>query len=129
VRGAALNLLRPPRGNEASGAPYTAIAVFVNEVVVRSLAERVTVLTIPGGAAVPGPSGEQVTRSLQRNGIPTTLLSVELDGQDHPDDGGRTRVRSPDQGCLHASRLRQLIFGGATSHILANAKLPVLMAH
>ena len=27
------------------------------------------------------------------------------------------------------SRLRQMIFGGATRHILANASLPVLMAH
>jgi nucleotide-binding universal stress UspA family protein len=25
--------------------------------------------------------------------------------------------------------LRQMIFGGATRHILANASLPVLMAH
>ena len=27
------------------------------------------------------------------------------------------------------SRLRQMIFGGATRHILANATLPILMAH
>ena len=27
------------------------------------------------------------------------------------------------------SRLRQMIFGGATRHILGNATLPVLMAH
>ena len=27
------------------------------------------------------------------------------------------------------SRLRQMIFGGATRHILANATLPVFMAH
>ena len=29
----------------------------------------------------------------------------------------------------NASRLRQIIFGGTTRHILANATLPVLMAH
>jgi nucleotide-binding universal stress UspA family protein len=27
------------------------------------------------------------------------------------------------------SRLRQMIFGGMTRHILASAQLPVLMAH
>ncbi len=27
------------------------------------------------------------------------------------------------------SRLRQMIFGGATRHILANATLPIFMAH
>ena len=33
------------------------------------------------------------------------------------------------KGAYTQSRLRQMIFGGATSHILAHAKLPVLMAH
>jgi nucleotide-binding universal stress UspA family protein len=96
-------------------------------------AERVTVLTIPGAGAVPGPSGEQVTVSLQRNGIPATLLTVELDGRS---TGETILATSAAQGCdllvkgaYTQSRLRQLIFGGATSHILANATLPVFMAH
>ncbi len=33
------------------------------------------------------------------------------------------------KGAYTHSRLRQLIFGGATSHILAEAILPVLMVH
>ena len=33
------------------------------------------------------------------------------------------------KGAYTNSRLRQMIFGGATSHILAEAQLPVLMAH
>ena len=33
------------------------------------------------------------------------------------------------KGAYAPSRLRQMIFGGATRHILANATLPVLMAH
>jgi nucleotide-binding universal stress UspA family protein len=96
-------------------------------------AARVTVLTIPGGAAVPGPSAEQVTRSLQRNGIPATLLTVELQGRS---TGETILATCASQGCdllvkgaYTQSRLRQLIFGGATSHILANATLPVFMAH
>jgi nucleotide-binding universal stress UspA family protein len=96
-------------------------------------AERVTVLTIPDGAAVPGPSGDQVTRSLQRSGIPATLLTAELDGRS---TGETILATSLAQGCdllikgaYTQSRLRQLIFGGATSHILANATLPVFMAH
>jgi nucleotide-binding universal stress UspA family protein len=96
-------------------------------------AERVIVLTIPGGAAVPGPSAEQVTRSLKRNGIAATLLAVELAGR----STGETILATGNaQGCdllikgaYTQSRLRQLIFGGATSHILANATLPVFMAH
>ena len=33
------------------------------------------------------------------------------------------------KGAYTQSRLRQMMFGGATRHILANAALPVLMAH
>ena len=33
------------------------------------------------------------------------------------------------KGAYTNSRLRQMIFGGATSHILGAAELPVLMAH
>jgi nucleotide-binding universal stress UspA family protein len=33
------------------------------------------------------------------------------------------------KGAYTQSRLRQMIFGGATSHILSHSKLPILMAH
>ena len=96
-------------------------------------AESVKVLTIPGGAGVPGPSGEQLTRSLARNGIVATLLTVELDGRS---TGETILATAASQDCdllikgaYTQSRLRQLIFGGATRHILANATLPVFMAH
>jgi nucleotide-binding universal stress UspA family protein len=96
-------------------------------------AERVKVLTIPGGAGVAGPSGEQLTRSLQRNGIPATPLTVELDGRSTGETVLATAT-SEDcdlliKGAYTQSRLRQLIFGGATRHILANATLPVFLAH
>ena len=96
-------------------------------------AERVKVLTIPGGAGVPGPSGEQLTRSLERNGIPATPLTVELDGRS---TGETILATAASQDCdllvkgaYTQSRLRELIFGGATRHILANATLPVFLAH
>jgi nucleotide-binding universal stress UspA family protein len=96
-------------------------------------AKRVTVLSIAGGTGVPGPSGEQATRSLQRNGIPASLLTVELGGRS---TGARILETAAAQGCdllikgaYTQSRLRQFIFGGATRHILANATLPVFMAH
>jgi nucleotide-binding universal stress UspA family protein len=96
-------------------------------------AERVKVLTIPGGAGVPGPSGEQMIRSLRRNGIPATPLTVELGGRS-TGETILTTAASQDcdlliKGAYTQSRLRELIFGGATRHILANATLPVFMAH
>jgi nucleotide-binding universal stress UspA family protein len=33
------------------------------------------------------------------------------------------------KGAFTTNRLRQMIFGGATSHIMEHADLPLLMAH
>jgi nucleotide-binding universal stress UspA family protein len=96
------------------------------------LADKVTVLTVEGGTT-PGPSGEEAVLHLRRNGIIATALTVK--------PGARTigeaiLDHATSLGCdllvksaYTQSRLRQMIFGGATRHILANATLPVLMAH
>jgi nucleotide-binding universal stress UspA family protein len=96
-------------------------------------AQRVIVLTVVGGQGVPGPSSEQLLNHLKRNGIAAEGKSVGLDGRTTGEailavakaDGCDLLVK----GAYTQSRLRQMIFGGATSHILAAAELPVLMAH
>ncbi len=95
-------------------------------------ASRVTVLTVEGGT-VPGPTGEQLARHLARNGVPCEPVSVAPAGRS---TGEVILARAASLGCdllikgaYTQSRLRQMIFGGATRHILANASLPVLMAH
>jgi nucleotide-binding universal stress UspA family protein len=96
-------------------------------------ADRVTVLTVTGGAAVPGPSAEQAVQYLQRNAIAAELLTVGLDGRN---TGEAILATAQSLGCdllikgaYTQSRLRQMIFGGATQHVLANAALPVLLAN
>ena len=97
------------------------------------LAERVTICTVEG-ATVAGPSGEQMARSLQMNGIAATPITMKPAGKKN---AGETLLAKADElgcdlivkGAYTQSRLRQMIFGGTTRHILANAKLPVLMAH
>jgi nucleotide-binding universal stress UspA family protein len=96
-------------------------------------AERVTVLTVAGGSAVPGPTSDLLLTHLHRNGIDAKPMNVGLEGRG---TGEAILAAAQSQGCdllvkgaYTQSRLRQLIFGGATSHILANAALPVLMAH
>lgn len=96
-------------------------------------AEQVTVLTVSGGASVPGPTAEQLLAHLQRNGIAAKAMSVGIEGR----STGEAILRAAKstgadlliKGAYTQSRFRQMIFGGATSHILANAELPVLMAH
>jgi nucleotide-binding universal stress UspA family protein len=96
-------------------------------------ASRVVVLTVEGGAAVPGPTGEQLCRYLQLNGVPAKPMSVGLDGRL---TGEAILAHAKALGCdllikgaYTQSRLRQMIFGGTTRYILGNAELPVLMAH
>jgi nucleotide-binding universal stress UspA family protein len=97
------------------------------------LADRVTVLTVIGGTGVPGPSAEQLIRYLQRNGIAATPMTVELDGRSTGEAIlAAAKSLSCDllvKGAYTQSRLRQMIFGGATQHVLASAALPVLVAH
>jgi nucleotide-binding universal stress UspA family protein len=97
------------------------------------LAKRITILTVEG-ATVAGPSGEQMARSLKMNGIAAETVTMKPTGKR---SAGETILAKADElgcdlivkGAYTQSRLRQMIFGGTTRHILANAKLPVLMAH
>ncbi len=94
-------------------------------------AGRVTVLTVEGGT-VPGPTGEQIARYLQRNGVrcePITVPQGRSTGETILANAASLGCDLLIKGAYTQSRLRQMIFGGATRHILANASLPVLMAH
>jgi nucleotide-binding universal stress UspA family protein len=97
------------------------------------LAGRVTVLTVVGGQGVPGPSADQVRKQLRYNGIAAEPMSIELDGRS---TGEAVLAAAKAEGCdllikgaFTRTRLRQMIFGGATSHIMEHADLPLLMAH
>ena len=96
-------------------------------------AERVTVLTVTEGTGVPGPSAEQMIIYLQRNGVPAESLTVALDGKNTGEAIlGAAQTLACDlliKGAFTQSRLRQMIFGGATQHVMTAATLPVLLAH
>jgi nucleotide-binding universal stress UspA family protein len=96
------------------------------------LAERVTILTVEG-ATVAGPSGAEMARSLAVHGIAADTITI---APGKVSAGETILTKAAELGCdlivkgaYTQSRLRQMIFGGTTRHILANAKLPVLMAH
>ncbi len=96
------------------------------------LAEHVTILTVEG-STVAGPSGVELARSLMMNGIAADPITVS---PGKVSAGEAILKKAAELGCdlivkgaYTQSRLRQMIFGGATRHILANADVPVLMAH
>jgi nucleotide-binding universal stress UspA family protein len=96
-------------------------------------ADQVTVLTVVGGTEVAGPSAEQFTQYLRRNRIGAELKKAELAGR----STGETILATAQslgcdlliKGAYTQSRLRQMIFGGATQHVLENAMIPVLLAN
>jgi nucleotide-binding universal stress UspA family protein len=95
-------------------------------------AERVTVLTVEKGS-VPGPAGVDLAHNLQRRGIDAEFREAKLDNrlvgkailEEAEAVGGDLLLK----GAYTQSRLRQMIFGGATSYILAEATMPVIMAN
>lgn len=95
-------------------------------------ARRIVVLELEDWG-VPGPSASELVRSLRLRDLPAEAMMV-------PDPSGRPGETILSEasalgcdllvkGAYTQSRLRQMFFGGATSHILSNTTIPVLMAH
>ena len=95
-------------------------------------AQAVTVLAVEG-AIVPGPAVADVARHLVRNDVAAVARTVEAGAGSSGEAILETcRAEGADllvKGAYTHRRLRQLVFGGATRHILSSADLPVLMAH
>ena len=95
-------------------------------------AREVTVLTIDT-AIVSGPSANEVKDYLAANGIAANVMNEKGNSNgpgltilEHTKRlGGDLLIKS----AYTQSRLRQMIFGGATSQILSHAELPVFMAN
>jgi len=97
------------------------------------LAERVKVLTVLGGQDVPGPTADEVRKQLRYNGIAAELVNIGLEGRS-TGEAVLAAAKANDcdlliKGAFTRTRLRQTIFGGATSHIMHHADLPLFMAH
>lgn len=116
-----------------NGSTETARAVAFSRPFLQG-AEQVTVLTVEG-ALVPGPSGDEVANYLRRHGVNADVTNSM--GKRSPAAAGAVMLQEAEKlgadllvkGGYTQSRFRQMIFGGATNHILNEAQIPVLMAH
>jgi nucleotide-binding universal stress UspA family protein len=94
-------------------------------------AGKVVVVSVEGGM-VPGPTGSEVAQYLQCHGIMASVRHVQPEGQIPGEAFLRETTRLEGtlmfKGAYTQSRLRQLVFGGATRHILSHAQIPVLFA-
>jgi nucleotide-binding universal stress UspA family protein len=97
-----------------------------------ALHQRVALIAVEG-AIVPGPSVKDAVGYLEANGIAATDKTV-TGSRNRPGEAilAEAAALGADlliKGAYTQSRLRQMIFGGATSHILSAAELPVFFAH
>jgi nucleotide-binding universal stress UspA family protein len=80
----------------------------------------------------PGPDGEELAHALERHGIPVLMQSAtgraKAQGESFLRIAMATGADLLLKGAYTQSRIRQMIFGGATRHIIMEAKMAVLMA-
>jgi nucleotide-binding universal stress UspA family protein len=94
-------------------------------------AREVKVVSVESGF-VPGPSGADLATSLARHGINVTSRHVQTKNPPGEMMLAEAKAHGADlmvKGAYTQSRLRQMIFGGATRQIINEATIPVLMAH
>ena len=95
-------------------------------------AKRVSFVAVEG-SIVPGPSVKDAVGHLEANGVTATEKTV-TGARNRPGEAILAEAKAVGadlliKGAYTQSRLRQMIFGGATSHILAAAEIPVFFAH
>ncbi|MGH6973383.1 MAG: universal stress protein [Stellaceae bacterium] len=95
-------------------------------------ATRVEVVSV-ASAFVPGPSGDELVRNFKAHGIAAVSRHIAVGnkpaGEVFLDEAQTMQADLLIKGAYTQSRLRQMIFGGATRHVILNANIPVLLAH
>lgn len=97
-------------------------------------AKKVTIITIED-FGVPGPGAAELARQMERNGIEIETDTKHVDrskespGKVFLDEAKEIGADLLIKGAYTQSRIRQMIFGGATDYILWNSEIPVLMAN
>ena len=95
-------------------------------------AKRVEVVSVEG-ATVPGPGAAELAASLKAHGIDAAARHIAVGGKQPGETVlAEAKAMSADllvKGAYTQSRLRQMIFGGTTRHIIMASDIPVLLAH
>jgi len=114
-----------------NGATETSLTIAMLMPMLRD-AETITVLTIEGGTVM-GPTGDQVAAHLRRNGLNATAMTRPTAGNSVGEAmiavTGELGADLLIKGAFTNSRLRQMIFGGATRDVIEKSTMPVILAH
>jgi nucleotide-binding universal stress UspA family protein len=127
----------PPKMGEVvaiawNGSTETAVTVAMGMPFLKQ-AKRVVVVSVgPQHMPEPGPEGEELASALERHGMEVSLRTAygrqKAQGESFLKEAMEAGADLLLKGAYTQSRIRQMIFGGGTRHIIMEAKIPVLMA-
>jgi nucleotide-binding universal stress UspA family protein len=127
----------PPKMGEIvaiawNGSTETAVTVAMGMPFLEQ-AKRVVVVAVgPQHMPEPGPEGEELASALERHGLEVSLRTAygrqKAQGESFLKEAMEAGADLLLKGAYTQSRIRQMIFGGGTRHIIMEAKIPVLMA-
>src|SRR5579864_4259936 len=115
-----------------NGSTETALTVAVSMPLLKRAREVVVVAVGPQHMPEPGPTGEELAHNLEGHGLKVSLRTAY--GRDKPMGESflkEAMAAGADlllKGAYTRSRIRQMIFGGATRHIIMESRIPVIMA-
>src|SRR5580692_7957265 len=115
-----------------NGSTETAVTVAMGMPFLKQ-ARKVVVVTVgPQHMPEPGPEGEELARTLERHGMDVSVRTAhgrqKAQGESFLKEAMAAGADLLLKGAYTQSRIRQMIFGGGTRHIIMEAKIPVLMA-
>ena len=115
-----------------NGSTETAVTVAMGMPFLQQAREVVIVAVGPQHMPEPGPTGEELARSLESHGLSVSLRTAfgrqKAQGESFLKEAMAAGADLLLKGAYTQSRIRQMIFGGGTRHIIMDSKIPVLMA-
>ena len=115
-----------------NGSTETALTVALAMPFLTQASQVVVIAVGPQHMPEPGPSGEELVRSLEGHGLSVSLRTAvgrqKPQGESFLKEAVAAGADLLLKGAYTQSRIRQMIFGGATRHIIMEARIPVIMA-
>ncbi|MFZ2004191.1 MAG: universal stress protein [Stellaceae bacterium] len=115
-----------------NGSTETATTVALGMPFLEKAKEVVVVAVGPQHMPEPGPAGDELARTLERHGLKVSLRTAfgrqKPQGESFLQEALAAGADLMLKGAYTQSRIRQMIFGGATRHIIMESKIPVVMS-
>jgi nucleotide-binding universal stress UspA family protein len=115
-----------------NGSTETALTVALAMPFLQQARHVVVVAVGPQHMPEPGPTGEELARALEGHGFDVSLRTAfgrqKPQGESFLKEAMAAGADLMLKGAYTQSRIRQMIFGGATRHLIMESKIPVIMA-